>query len=159
MECTPSVKVALLLLVVLSVYAALRLLLSSEVGLLLKALSSNPQMLLNLGKSIHRYKIYALSISNCIIALAGSLFVQTNGYFSITGNVGTLVIGLAGLILAEMIKPKFGLSLILGAILYQAVFACTIELELEPMWNNLIKAVLIVILIQIKPRKALVQIR
>ncbi len=159
MDISPLYAVAFILLLVIIVYQVVRLLLLSEVGLLLKALATNPQMLVNLGKSVHGYKILGLAIANALIALSGSLLVQTNGYFSITGNVGTLVIGLAGLILAEMIKPAFGMSLIFGAILYQAIFACTIELELEPMWNNLIKAVLIVILIQIKPRKAFVEAR
>lgn len=133
------------------IYLSLRKLLRSEIGLILKALGTNPQVVTSLGKDVEGYKIFCLAIANSLTALAGALFVQWNGFFSITGNVGTLVIGLAGLILAEMIKPSFGLGLIGGAILYQAIFAVTIELELEPMWNPLIKALLIVILIQIKP--------
>lgn len=138
------------------VYLGVRVLLLSEMGLILKAVGSNPQMAISMGKNVEGYKILGLAIANSLTALAGSLFVQWNGFFSITGNLGTLVIGLAGLILAEMIKPVFGFGLILGAILYQAIFAVTIEFELEPMWNNLIKAILIVILIQIKPNKKIV---
>lgn len=130
-------------------YWGVKRLLLSEIGLLLKTAGSNSQMLISLGKSVAGYKIFGLALGNSLTALAGALFVQWNGYFSITGNVGTLVIGLAGLILATMIKPKFSYGLILGAILYQAIFALTIEFELEPIWNNLIKAVLIVLLIQI----------
>ena len=133
-------------------YLGLKFFLTSEVGLLFRAAGSSPQMATSLGKNVESYKIAGLALANSLTALAGSLFVQWNGYFSITGNVGTLVTGLAGLILAEMISPKFGIGLILGAILYQAIFAITIEFELEPMWNNLIKAALIVVLIQLKPR-------
>lgn len=135
------------------IYLGLKVLLSSEIGLLLKATGSNPQMVTSLGKNVESYKIVGLAIANSITALAGALFVQWNGFFSITGNIGTLVIGLAGLILAEIIKPSFGLALIAGSILYQAIFAVTIEFELEPMWNNLIKATLIVILIQMTPKQ------
>ncbi len=134
-------------------YFGLKVFLSSEIGLLFKAAGSNPQMATSLGKNVENYKIVGLAVANSLTALAGCLFVQWNGFFSITGNVGTLVTGLAGLILAEMIKPKFSLGLIIGAILYQAIFAITIEFELEPMWNNLIKAALIVVLIQLKPNK------
>lgn len=134
-------------------YLAIKVLLNSELGLILKTVGSNPQMVLSFGKNVHAYKIFALAVANSLTALAGALFVQWNGYFSITGNVGTLVIGLAGLILAEMIRPTFGVGLIMGAILYQAIFAVTIELELEPIWNNLIKAALIVVLVRIKPTK------
>lgn len=149
-DSTIPIPAALLLcLLVALCYWGIKRLLLSEVGLLLKTAGSNSQMLVSLGKSVAGYKIFGLALGNSLTALAGALFVQWNGYFSITGNVGTLVIGLAGLILATMIKPKFSYGLILGAILYQAIFALTIEFELEPIWNNLIKAVLIVLLIQI----------
>ncbi len=151
----PLLSIAILGTLVGIAYLGLRVLLLSEIGLILKTVGSNPQMAISIGKNVDGYKILGLAIANSLTALAGCLFVQWNGFFSITGNVGTLVIGLAGLILAEMIKPTFGLGLILGAILYQAIFAITIEFELEPMWNNLIKAALIVILIQIKPNKQL----
>jgi ABC-type uncharacterized transport system permease subunit len=78
--------------------------------------------------------------------------VQASGFFSITGNVGTLVIGLAGLIIGEAVSARL-IGLLFGAILYQAIFALTIELEFEPMWNNLIKASLIVGLIQMRRGK------
>lgn len=152
---TSLVSIAILGVLVVLVYLGLRVLLLSEIGLILKTVGSNPQMAISIGKSVDSYKILGLAIANSMTALAGSLFVQSNGFFSITGNIGTLVIGLAGLILAELIEPRFGLGLILGAIIYQAIFAVTIEFEFEPMWNNLIKAVLIVILIQIKPKKQL----
>lgn len=149
----PLASVCILCALVALCYLGIKRLLLSEVGLLLKTVGSNSQMLVSLGKSVTGYKIFGLALGNSLTALAGALFVQWNGYFSITGNVGTLVIGLAGLILATMIKPKFSYGLILGAILYQAIFALTIEFELEPIWNNLIKAVLIVLLIQINTRQ------
>lgn len=152
----PSFAIAILGLLATIAYLGLRIFLSSEIGLLFKAVGSNPQMVVSLGKNVESYKILGLALANSLTALAGSLFVQWNGFFSITGNVGTLVTGLAGLILAEMIKPKFGIVLIIGAILYQAIFAITIEFQLEPMWNNLIKAALIVVLIQLKPNKQLI---
>ncbi len=136
-----------------AVYLGIRALLRSEIGLILKAAGSNPQMAVSLGKSVDGYKIFGLAVANSLTALAGALFVQWNGFFSITGNIGTLVIGLTGLILGEMIRRSFGLNLILGAILYQTIFAAVIELQLEPLWNNLIKAVLIVLLIQLKLNK------
>lgn len=150
---TPLLSICLLSALAAATYLGVRRLLRSELGLLFTAVGSNPQIVTSLGKSVDNYKIAGLAIANSLTALAGALFVQWSGFFSITGNVGTLVTGIAGLILAEMIRPKFGISLVLGAILYQALFAVTIEFELQPMWNNLIKAVLIVVLIQLKPRK------
>jgi putative tryptophan/tyrosine transport system permease protein len=154
---SPGFSIAVLAIVVATAFIGVKILLQSEIGLILRALGSNEQILVTLGKNVDNYKILGLAISNSLTGLAGSLFVQWSGFFSITGNVGTLVIGLAGLILAEMIKSKFGLSLLLGAILYQAIFAITIECELQPIWNNFIKAVLIVAFVQLKPRKAILQ--
>lgn len=154
---TPLLSIYLVALFVGSAYLGIRRLLRSELGLLFTAVGSNPQIVTSLGKSVDHYKIAGLAIANGLTALAGALFVQWSGFFSITGNVGTLVTGIAGLILAEMLKPKFGMSLVLGAILYQALFAITIEFELQPIWNNLIKALLIVVLIQLKPRPEVTQ--
>ena len=154
---TPLPSICLLGLLVAIAYLGIRRLLHSELGLLFTAVGSNPQIVTSLGKSVDGYKIAGLAIANSLTALAGSLFVQWSGFFSITGNVGTLVTGIAGLILAELVSRRFSPGLILGAILYQALFAITIELELQPIWNNLIKAVLIVILIQLSPRKQITQ--
>lgn len=150
-------SLGLLSLIAAFVYLGIKKILSSELGLLFTAVGSNPQIVTSLSKSVDGYKIAGLSLANSLTALAGALFVQWSGFFSITGNIGTLVTGIAGLILAEMIRPKFGISLLFGAILYQIIFVLTIELELPPVWNNLIKAALIVLFIQLKPKKAILQ--
>jgi len=152
-DASPLWILGVLLTLVTLLFWGLKWLLNSEVGLLLKALGTNPHMLTRLGKDIGSYKIFTLMISNSLIALSGSLLIQWNGFFSITGNIGTLIIGLIGLILSELIQRSFGIGLILGAIAYQALFSITIALQLDPVWNNLIKALLIVALIQLKPKK------
>ncbi len=80
-------------------------------------------------------------------ALSGSLFVQYSGYFSIWSGVGVLVIGLAGMIIAQAFSKNFGFAIVLGSIIYQALIALTFELQLDQDWNKLITAVLIVVLI------------
>lgn len=151
--------VLLLCLLIGMVFFGIMVIMDSEIGLLLKALGSNAHMVTSIGKNVESYKIGGLALSNGLTALSGSLFVQWAGLFSITANVGTLVIGLASLILSEMVKTSFGFHLIAGAVLYQALFSLTIELGLDPMWNNLIKALLIVFLIQWKSQKAIIRER
>lgn len=124
--------------------------LNTEVGFLLRAVGDNPQMLTNLGKNTDFYKILGLMLCNMFAALSGALWVQKVGYFSIWGNVGILIMSLAGLILAEAISKKFGLALIVGAIAYQAIITLTFELQLDQDWNKLVTALLIVVLIVIK---------
>lgn len=125
-------------------------LLNTEVGYLIQAVGDNPQMLTNLGKNIHTYKITALFFSNMLTACAGSLFVQYVGYFSIWANIGILISALAGLILAELISSSLGVSLIVGSIVYQLLIAITFELQVAQEWNKLITAILIVILLSLK---------
>ncbi len=136
----------------LIVIYGIRWFLNTEIGFLIRAVGDNPQMLTNVGKSTDFYKTLALMISNMFAALSGALFVQKVGYFSIWANVGVLIISLAGLILSEAITKKFGLAIMLGAIAYQAIIAMTFELQIDPDWNKLVTAILIVMLILLKNR-------
>lgn len=146
----PCGPLILLTIVSLAIFFLISWFLKTEVGFLLRAVGDSPQMLTNVGKSIHAYVVLGLSISNALAALSGALFVHYAGYFSIWTSVGVLIIGLAGMILAEMISRQFGLALILGSILYQALIALTFELQIDQDWNKLVTALLIVALIVIK---------
>ena len=139
----------LLLLTVLcgTLFACINWFLKTEVGFLLRAVGDTPQMLTNVGKSTDAYIILGLTISNALAAGSGALFVQYVGYFSIWASVGVLIIGLAGMILAQALSTQFGVALLLGSIAYQAIIALTFELQLDQEWNKLITALLIVLLI------------
>ncbi|MBA3751818.1 hypothetical protein H0X06_03415 [Candidatus Dependentiae bacterium] len=127
-----------------------RWLLTTEIGFLFTAIGDNPHMLTNLGKSASTVKIAVLMLANAITAFGGSLYVQHFGYFSIWANVGILIVGFAGLILAEAFGKGFGISIVIGGLLYQAIIALTFECEIDQSWNKLITALLIVFLIVIK---------
>lgn len=129
---------------------SIRWFLTTEVGFLLRAVGDTPQMLTNVGKSIDMYIIMGLVFSNTLAALSGALFVQYVGYFSIWASVGILIIGLAGMMLAQTLSSQFSLALIAGSIAYQAIISLTFELQLDQDWNKLITALLIVLLIIIK---------
>lgn len=124
-----------------------RLILRSEIGLLLRSVGENPAFLVHLGKSEATYYLLGFSLANAMTGVAGSLFVQWSGFFSITGNIGTLVTGLASLMIAELFGKKLGLSIMLAGIAYQSIFAATLEIGIDPVWNNLIKASVMVLLI------------
>lgn len=140
----------ILMLINLVVIYGIKWFLNTQVGFLIRAVGNNPQMVINVGKNTDFYKTLALMISNMCAALAGALFVQKVGYFSIWANVGILIISLAGLILAESITKKFGLAIMAGAIAYQAIITMTFELQIDPDWNKLVTALLIVMLILVK---------
>jgi putative ABC transport system permease protein len=142
--------ILVLAFITLSLFFALGWFLTTEVGFLLRSAGDAPQMLTNLGKSVHGYTTFGLVLSNALAALSGALFVHYAGYFSIWANIGILITGLAGMILAETINKSFGISLLVGSIIYQALIALTFECQLNQDWNKLVTATLIVVLIVIK---------
>ncbi len=145
-----TMKIILLLPLICGLLLLVRWFLHTECGYLLNAVGDNPQMLTNLGKDADTYTIAALMIANGLTAFAGALFVQYVGYFSIWSSVGILIIALAGLILSETLGHIFSFNLIIGAIIYQAIIAATFEFNVDPEWNKLITALLIVVMISLK---------
>jgi putative ABC transport system permease protein len=150
-----SMKLIILLPLVCGLLIIVRWFLKTECGYLLQAVGDNPQMLTNLGKNADTYTIAALMLANGLTAFAGALFVQYVGYFSIWSGVGILIIALAGLILSEAFGRDFGFNLLIGAILYQAIIAATFEFNVDPEWNKLITALLIIVMIILKKHASL----
>lgn len=126
---------------------AIQWFLATELGLLIYTAGHAPQFVTSIGKPVSAYIITALALSNTLAAVSGALFVLHSGYFSIWTNIGTLVIGLAGMILAHAYTTQWGFTLLLGSIAYQTIMTATFEFDLSPEWNKLLSAVLIVILI------------
>jgi putative ABC transport system permease protein len=143
-------KLLLLLSLAVPLLYIFKWFLKTEVGFLLYTLGLNPGMLTHLGKRGDVYKAVALILANALTGLAGAVFVQYTGYFSIWASVGMLVIALAGRMLAQAINPGFGIALLLGAIGYQALIALTFEFHIDQSWNKLITALLIIIFLLIK---------
>jgi putative tryptophan/tyrosine transport system permease protein len=137
----------------IAVVVAISWFLKTEIGLLLYAVGQNPRLLITLGKSPAFYKTLGFALSNGLTALAGSLFVQYTGFFSIWSSVGILIIGLAGLIIAQMMHKGFGFVLILGSLIYQIIISCTYELNIDPDLNKLVTALLILVLLLYQKRE------
>lgn len=130
--------------------------LNTQKGLALRATGTNPRMSRSQGIATGKMTILGMSISNGLIALGGSLFVQTQGGADITIGVGTIVIGLASIIIGESIFPAkrmwaIMLSVILGSILYRLFIAIALGNELLQNIGvgtedlNLITAILVVL--------------
>jgi|GEM_PF-2612076 len=125
-------------------------LLSTEVGLCMKASGENGLMVRSLGKSPFVFQSITLGLANGSAGLAGALFVLNTSFFSITGNIGMLVAGISSLMIGGLFTRHLRLPLLLGAFVYQGLFACIISLGINPAWNNLLKALFIIILFSIR---------
>jgi len=101
----------------------------TEVGLTLKSTGDNPDMSRAQGVNVKFNKVLGLAISNGIVALAGCLYGQYNGFADLNMGRGAIVIGLAaifiGLSVSLKIKPNFVVSLIGvvgGGVLYYIIY-------------------------------------
>jgi putative ABC transport system permease protein len=146
-------KPLVLLVVVIAFKVVLDLFFASEAGLAMRATGGNPRMARAQGISTDRQTVAGLALSNALVALAGALFVQTQGGADISMGVGTIVIGLAAVIIGETLLPARSLvvttlACILGAVLYRFFIAAALNtdfLGLQAQDLNLVTAVLVAV--------------
>jgi len=126
---------------------------SSQYGLALRATGANPRMARAQGINTGRATLAGMAISNALVGLAGALFAQTQGGSDISMGIGTIVIGLAAVIIGDSILPARRLVLttfavVLGAILYRFFIALALNSDLiglKAQDLNLVTAVLVTI--------------
>jgi len=138
------------LIIVLLVIILLVLFFKTEIGLATRATGDNLDMSEANGIKTDNMKIIGYMLSNGCIALAGALLVQNNNFADLNSGIGTIVIGLASIIIAEVLfkNKSLGLRLItivIGAILYRFILACVLELRVDPADLKLFSAIILVI--------------
>lgn len=111
---------------VLVVITLLTLLMKTQLGLAIRSTGDNIPMSEANGINVDRMKIYGYMLSNGLIALCGALLTQNNGYADLNSGTGTIVIGLASVIIAEVIIRNLSIgwrlvSVVLGSILYRLI--------------------------------------
>lgn len=120
----------------------------TELGTAIRATGFNPQMARAQGINTNTMVVLGLVISNALVALSGATVAQANGFADVGMGVGTIVIGLASVIIGEVLfSPKsFKTSLIaviLGSIVYRLVIAVVLEMGMPPNDLKLFTAVLV----------------
>ena len=143
----------LLLGVVIAAKIILDWFFSTEAGLAMRATGSNGRMGRAQGVNTGRMVLGGMALSNALVGLAGALFAQTQGGADISMGVGTIVIGLAAVIIGEAILPSrriviVTLAAILGAIIYRFFVALAMNsgfIGLQAQDLNLVTAVLVTI--------------
>lgn len=146
--------------VIISIAILLILFLKSEIGLAIRITGQNPEFASSNGVNVGKVTIITLMLSNGMIALAGAFFCLMQGFVDITMGAGTLIIGLASIIIGEqLIKkrtiPAIIFIIMLGAVLYRLLINFALNLEtasftLIPTDLNLLTSSLIVILMVAK---------
>ncbi|MBY5034800.1 ABC transporter permease [Streptococcus gallolyticus] len=118
---------------VTAVICLLTLLMKTQVGLALRSTGDNIPMSEANGINVDRMKIYGYMLSNGLISLCGALLTQNNGYADLNSGTGTIVIGLASVIIAEVIIRNLSIgwrlaSVVLGSILYRLIILAILEI-------------------------------
>lgn len=126
------------------------LFMKTKVGFLLFAVGDNEQVVTSLGVNKSTIKIIGLMISNALVALAGALTCQYQGYADVSMGTGTVVKGLACVIIGYSLLSKISIiksttQAIIGTIIYYIAISLALRLGLNPNLLNLLTAIVIVI--------------
>ncbi|MBU5307241.1 ABC transporter permease [Clostridioides mangenotii] len=145
-ESSP-VLLALIFLIICKLF--LDLFLKTSIGYTLKGVGDNSQMIKSLGIDIGYIKILGLMISNGLIALAGALMAQFQGFTDVNMGTGTLVLGIASIIIGLTLFNKFKFinnttSIVVGAFIYQFTIYYAMQRGMLPTDLKLITALVIV---------------
>lgn len=128
--------------------------LHTEFGLCLLATGDNEQMIRAMGTNTNLTRIAGLGIANGLVALSGSLVAQQQGFADVGMGIGTIVAGLAGVIMGEVIFGVRSISWVLfsvigGSIVYRLLIAVSLRLGIAPTDLKLLTAALVVVALSI----------
>ena len=122
----------------------------TELGCSLRSTGSNPNMSRAQGINVNFTKVLGLMLSNGLVAVSAALLSQYQGFADINMGRGAIVIGLAAVIIGEVIFGKIFrnfalklLSVVLGAIIYYVVYQIVIGLGLRGDDMKLISAMIV----------------
>ncbi len=155
---------------VAAVIALLYWLFGTEIGSAVRATGTNPNMSRAQGINTGRMKLLGLMISNGLVGLAGALYAQYQGNADVNMGRGAIVIGLASVIIGEVLgEAIFGkyfnfavrlACVVAGAIIYYAVIAVVLWLGLNTQDLKLISALFVAVALAVpylrgkrRPRK------
>lgn len=154
-----SVTLIIGVVVVSIVIAVIYWFFGTEIGSAIRATGSNEHMVRAMGVNTDTMKILGLMISNGMVAISGALVAQTQGYADVGMGTGTIVIGLASIIIGEVIfGARFGfwwvlLSAVFGSIIYRIVIAIVLQLGLKSTDLKLLTALIVAIALSVPVAK------
>lgn len=126
--------------------------LKTKSGFMLRAVGDNDTIVTSLGVDKGKVKIMGLAVANGLVALSGCMFAQQQRYFDISMGTGTVVIGLASVIIGTSIFKNISFlkvtsSVIIGSLIYKGCVALAIRIGLESRDLKLVTAVLFLIIL------------
>ncbi|MBQ8136212.1 MAG: ABC transporter permease [Clostridia bacterium] len=148
--------ILVLILMTALVIAVLYFFFGTEYGCALRAIGANSQMSSAQGINVNTGKVVGLAISNGLVALSGALLTQYQGTADVGQGKGAIVIGLAAVIIGEVIFSKvfhnFALKLLavaLGSVIYYLVIQVVLWLGLNTNDMKMITALVVAVFLAV----------
>ena len=126
--------------------------LSTKSGFMLRAVGDNETIVTSLGVDKGWIKILGLALGDGFAALSGCMFAQQQRYFDVTMGTGTVVIGLASVIIGTTVFKKVTFlrvtsSVVIGSLIYKACVAVAIRMGMQSTDLKLITAILFLLIL------------
>jgi putative ABC transport system permease protein len=121
----------------------------TELGSVIRATGNNERMVRAQGVDTDSMKNIGLMISNGLVALSGAMVAQSQGYADVGMGTGTIVIGLASIIIGEVVfGRRFAfwyrlIAVVLGSVIYRVIIAVVLQLGLKSTDLKLLTAVIV----------------
>ncbi|HEL1584834.1 TPA: ABC transporter permease [Streptococcus suis] len=146
------------LVAVILVILALLFFLYTRLGQAYIATGDNPDMARSFGINTSRMELMGLVLSNGIIALAGALIAQQEGYADVSRGIGVIVVGLASLIIGEVLFDNLTMAerfiaIVVGAIFYQFLILGVISLGINTSYLRIFSAIILAICLMVPELK------
>ena len=153
----PYLVAGILFVIVALCKIILDLYLNTRSGFLLRAVGDNDVLVTSLAKDKGMVKILGLAIANGFASLAGCVYCQQKGFFEISTGTGTMVIGLASVIIGMKLLKRFHAvkattAVIIGSIVYKACVSIAIAMGMAASDLKLITAVLFLVILVVSSR-------
>ena len=139
------------------------LLISSRLGLTLRALGDNPQLLQRLGQPIERFRCIGFALTNSLSAAAGCLTAQTIGYADVSMGFGMTLTGIGAIILGQHIVGVFikntssrmiseFLAALSGVLLYFFSINALLRMDIDPVYIKMVLGLILIFFLRTATR-------
>jgi len=154
----------------LAAMALVRLLLGSELGLLLRATGGNALLVEELGRSPAVYRVIGLALANGLVALSGALVAGQQGFADVNMGAGTIITLVASLIIGEELVSLISrgrvnllqrvIAPFVGAIVYFALYIAVLRasindllpVRIEPTDLKMLSALIVILVVALRMR-------
>jgi len=147
-------KVIIIIVLAIVVKIVMDLFFKTKMGYVLKTTGDNPQLVTSLGVDIGKTKIMGLMTANALVSLSGAIMVQNQRFADVNMGTGTIVMGLASIIIGQSILKKASAFkattiVLIGSIVYRCSVALALYFKVSTNDLKLITAVIVVIAITV----------